>query len=234
MTSDCSSALPNDSAAGVRETMPLRLNIGCGPIQPEGWVNIDCSNRAKLASWLPWLDWMLVTIKVLPPTEFNSRTRIADIRKRLIYADNTVDVIYSGETLEHLTHEQGGRFLAECFRVLRPGGVLRIRVPDNYLFWKQYVSEYEQNQSRPREQWDDRHTRWVQMFFRDICVRRCGLHSMGHYHKWMYDEISLTLALERAGFAGVQRRSLRDSRIPDVALVEVHEYLIVEAIKPTK
>src|SRR5438067_621104 len=156
-----SSAVADVPSAYSREAKPLQLNIGCGPIQPDGWINIDCSNRAKLASRLPWLDWLLVRLGVLPPTEFNSRTRIHDIRKQLRYSDNAVDAVYAGEMLEHLTQEQGQRFLEECFRVLRSGGVVRIRVPDNYLFWKQYISDYERARESPREQWDEAHTQWV-------------------------------------------------------------------------
>jgi predicted SAM-dependent methyltransferase len=152
--------------------------------------------------------------------------------KRFPYDDNSVIAIYSGEMLEHLTREEGERFLNESFRVLKPGGVLRVRVPDNYRFWKNYTEDYEQAHHRPRKQWDEEHTRWISMFFREICVRRTLLSSMGHYHKWMYDEISLVLAFERVGFVEVERRGLHNSRIPDVALVEVRDDLIIEGTKP--
>jgi hypothetical protein len=48
----------------------------------------------------------------------------------------------------------------------------------------------------------------------------------------MYDEVSLVLAFERAGFVEVQRKGLHDSRIADVALVETRDDLTVEGIKP--
>jgi predicted SAM-dependent methyltransferase len=208
------------------------LNLGAGPIQPEEWVNVDNSNRAKLASRLPWLDQALVWCRILPPTEFGRRTQTCDIRKRLPFSDNSVSAIYGGEVLEHLTCEQGQRLLRECYRVLQPGGVLRLRVPDNYRFWRNYVQECDRVRELPRAQWHEEHTRWVQMFFRDICVRRPWLGSMGHFHKWMYDEVSLILAFERAGFVQVERRGLHDSRIAQVEQVEVREDLNVEGVKP--
>jgi predicted SAM-dependent methyltransferase len=211
---------------------PVWLNIGCGPVQPEGWVNIDGSNRARLASRLPWLDRLLVGLRLLPPTEFNRHTRSDDVRKGLPYPENSVEVVYCGEILEHFEREDGERFLAECFRVLKPGGVLRVRVPDNYHFWKNYVTEFERAYARPRREWDTEHARWTALFFRDICVRRPGLKSMGHYHKWMYDEITLTLAFEKAGFVEVERRGLHHSRIADVARVETRDDLIIEGVKP--
>ena len=150
----------------------LRLNIGCGPVQPPNWVNIDNSNRARLASRVPWLDAFLTRLGVLPPTEFNGRTRTDDVRRHLPWPSSSVTAIYCGEMLEHFTAVDGLRFLGECFRVLVPGGVLRLRVPDNYNFWKQYITEYDAVRALPRAQWTDRHSRWVEMFFQDICVSR--------------------------------------------------------------
>jgi predicted SAM-dependent methyltransferase len=210
----------------------VRLNVGCGPVQPDGWINIDNSLRAKLASRLNWLDRLLVGLRVLPPTEFNTRTWTTDIRNARPFRDNTAEAIYGGEVLEHFTRADGRRFLSECFRILRPGGVLRLRVPDNYRFWKNYVAEFDRTYARPRDQWTRQHERWVEMFFRDICVSNPRLKSMGHFHKWMYDEVSLTLAMQGVGFGDVERRGFHDSRICDVALVETRDDLIMEGVKP--
>ena len=220
MTNECHSA------------KPLQLNLGCGPVQPQGWLNIDGSNRARLASRLPLLDALLVRLRILRATEFNRRTGAMDVRKGLPFATNSVAAIYSGEMLEHFTREQGKRLLEECLRVLVPGGVLRIRVPDNYEVWRNYVRDYEEIFRQPREQWNEKHTRWIQMYFDDICTERPWLMSMGHYHKWMYDEVSLILAFQTAGFVEVERRKLHDSRIPDIASVETRGFLTVEGIKP--
>jgi len=233
MTTACTTAESDPTALGkAAAEAHICLNIGCGPVQPDGWVNIDSSNRAWLASRMNWLDRLLVRLRVFPPTEFNSRTKVVDVRKRIPFAANSVKAIYSGEMLEHLTVAEAKRFLAESIRVLVPGGILRVRVPDNYRFWKNYTREFETTHSLPREQWNTAHTRWTEMFFQNICTRRPWLGSMGHFHKWMYDEVSLILAFERAGFVEVARRTLHDSRIPDVALVETHEDLTVEGVKP--
>lgn len=224
---------PNAGAVPVRDDREfLKLNIGCGPVQPPGWVNIDNSNRAKLASRLPWLDRFLTKLSLLPPTEFNRKTRTADVVRHIPFPNASVAAIYSGEMLEHFTASQGERFLAECFRVLRPGGVLRLRVPDNYRFWKQYIEQYEAIRQLPRPLWTNDHSRWVKMFFQDICIQNPGFRSMGHYHKWMYDEVSLVLAIEEHGFIRAERRDFLDSRIGDIELVEVRDDLIVEAVKP--
>ncbi len=227
-------ASPVPTSFSLRECRAAtrRLNIGCGPVQPLGWVNIDSSNRAKLATWLPWLDALLVKLRFIPPTEFGPQTTVRNVRRGFGYAAESVGAIYCGEILEHFEPEDATRFLEEAFRVLEPGGVLRVRVPDNYLFWKSYVLEFEKVLQRARSDWNERHSRWVSMFFHDICTRRLWFSSLGHYHKWLYDEVSLILAFERAGFIDVERRRLYDSRIPGIEAVETRDNLIVEGVRP--
>jgi predicted SAM-dependent methyltransferase len=138
-----------------------------------------------------------------------------------------------GEVLEHFTQAEGVRIVHECYRVLCPGGILRLRVPDHVRFWKNYVQEYECTRQRPREQWSLHHTRWTAMYFNEICVHRPPVwQSMGHYHKWMYDEISLLMLLEEVGFQQVERRTFHHSSIPGIEAVEVRDDLIVEATRP--
>jgi len=50
------------------------------------------------------------------------------------YADNSFDAVILSEVLEHIDEEQRG--LREILRVLKPGGVVVITVPNaNYPFW---------------------------------------------------------------------------------------------------
>jgi predicted SAM-dependent methyltransferase len=209
----------------------MKLNLGCGPVQPEGWVNVDHSYRARLATTLPRLDRALVRARVLSETEFRPGLAAVNLEKTLPWATDSVDAIYGGEMLEHFTEANATALLRECVRVLRPGGVLRMRVPDNATFWGNYLREYEAMRARPRSEWTDDHARWTRMFFDDICVKpRVGF--FGHFHKWMFDEVSLCVAFERVGLVDVSRRAYLDSRIPDIAGVEVRDDLIVEGVKP--
>jgi predicted SAM-dependent methyltransferase len=138
-----------------------------------------------------------------------------------------------GEVLEHFTAQEGLHLLGECWRVLKPGGTIRVRVPDNARFWRNYLKEFDEAHQRPRQEWTVNHTRWIDLFFRDICVRPKLWRSIGHYHKYMYDEISLIRTLEGVGFIGAERRGFLDSAIEDVRVVETRDDLTVEATKPT-
>ena len=210
-----------------------KLNLGCGPVQPEGWVNIDGSNRAILASRLSLIDRALVLAGVLPPTEFGPQVTIHDLAKPLPYPEASVACIYAGELWEHFEYADAARLTRECQRVLAPGGVLRVCVPDGVEFWRRYLELHREQLARPPTQRNAASLRdHVQLYFHDIATRRIVLGSLGHTHKWQFDEVQLVKLFEKSGFVSVQRMTLHDSRIPDVDLVEQSDFLIVEGVKP--
>jgi len=210
----------------------MKLNLGCGPVQAPGWVNVDGSQRAWLVARAKWLDRLVTLARLLPPSDFDGVT-FARLDKPFPWPDNSAEAVYAGEVLEHFTEADGLDLLRRCWRVLAPGGHIRVRVPDNERFWRNYLAEIDATRRLPRKSWTAGHARWVHMFFRDICVRRQFVGSFGHFHKHAYDEIALSLALEEVGFTNVRRMALHDSGIGDVAAVEVRDDLIVEGVKPS-
>lgn len=210
-----------------------KLNLGCGPVQPAGWVNVDGSGRAKLAAWLPWVDRALVAVKVLRPTEFNPRVKIHNLFRPLPYRPGSVACVYAGELWEHFEYPDAVRLTADCVRVLAPGGVLRVCVPDGVAFWSKYLELFRQQTSAPKAARSAAPLRaHVGMYFRDICTRRQVFKSMGHTHKWQFDEVQLVELFEACGLTEVRRMPFHTSRIPDVAAVERSDFLIVEGVKP--
>lgn len=89
----------------------LKLNLGCGPVRMEGYVNIDGY-----------------------PTEERGGTVAAADRYMMIedldYQESSVDQIICIHALEHLTQMQVEKALLCWFRCLRPGGALILEVPD--------------------------------------------------------------------------------------------------------
>lgn len=98
------------------------LNLGCGDRYREGWTNVDFISRDK---------------HVLQ----------YDLRKPLPFANNTFDVVYHSHILEHFTKEDAQKFINECFRVLKPGGIVRIAIPDLEIITKNYLKFLEAAQS---------------------------------------------------------------------------------------
>jgi ubiquinone/menaquinone biosynthesis C-methylase UbiE len=82
-----------------------RLHWGCGTITSYGWVNSDVHG------------WPGVDI-------------VADIRAGLPMADDTFDYIVSIHALPELSYDELDHALSELRRVLKPGGVLRLGLPD--------------------------------------------------------------------------------------------------------
>src|SRR5882757_1590198 len=93
---------------------PVLCNLGCGSRLHPDWINIDVNGDGS--SVHPW-----------------------DLHCGLPFPDAVCDAIYSSHLIEHFDRPGAARFLDECRRCLRNGGVLRLVAPDlediarNYL-----------------------------------------------------------------------------------------------------
>jgi SAM-dependent methyltransferase len=103
---------------GARPAFPERalLNVGCGVHFHSHWVNLDVQARSPEV-----MDF--------------------DVRRPLPYAPRTFDMVYHSHVLEHLPRESAPAFIADCRRVLKPGGVLRIVVPDLEQIARHYLRQ---------------------------------------------------------------------------------------------
>lgn len=163
----------------------LRINIGCGPSPTPGWVNIDNSPSVLLRR-LPVGALIGSTRRAVWDAAREHGVRYGSAR-RLSFPDSSAEAIYSSHMLEHLSRRDAGRFLGECRRVLAPGGVIRIAVPDLRMI----VSEYET---------DGNAEGLIQRLLladERLGVRR-AVRATGH--RWMYDGESLRRTLTEAGF----------------------------------
>ncbi len=81
------------------------VHLGCGDVAANGFVNVD--------------------LKPAPHVHY-----IHDVTTLPFFADNSADLVYACHVLEHFPLDQVGRALWEWRRILKPGGVLRLSVPD--------------------------------------------------------------------------------------------------------
>ncbi len=218
---------PDDARAVSESTSPLRLNLGCGAVHPAGWVNVDASLGARLAK-IPWLGRAVARFLRLR-VDWSPHIRVHDLRRPFPWRDGSAHTIYSSHTLEHLTREDGRRFLAECHRVLAPGGVLRIVVPD----LSRTLSGYQKGEF-PADQLLDR----LGVGFTvpgDGAWKRRMAPLFRHPHRCMYDAASLIAALEETGFLDARVHPPELSRIRELADVEkldrARGALVVECVK---
>ena len=54
-----------------------------------------------------------------------------DLTRNLPFSNNQFDIIYAYEAIEYLEKEQAEKLLAECYRVLKPEGIISISTPNN-------------------------------------------------------------------------------------------------------
>ena len=102
-----------------------------------------------------------------------------DITKGLPFGENEFDAVYHSHVLEHLEPADGEKLLSECHRVLRPGGVLRIVVPNLEQIATLYLNYH-------REAWSGEkgaavNYKWMKLELLDQLVRSQSGGSMGQY-----------------------------------------------------
>ena len=225
------------------------LNVGSAYQAPEGWVNLDRSIHVLIES-LPFLPAILHGLKILNNEQYGkyrdgrwSRVRFWDVRYSLPFPDNTFDYIYSSHLLEHLAQGVVGHLLRECYRVLKPGGVLRLVVPDLYKAASEYVDTVRRLE---RADINDSETvaflgepvkvgNLTDRFVREILVDPDPIRQLVFGHAWMYDAWSLALRLRNLGFESVARKEYRRGSVPDLDLLDCRPLnsLHLESIKPS-
>lgn len=162
-------------------TEPLRLNLGCGFAPLPGWINVDLVGASADFAW--------------------------DLKLGLPFADNSIEAIAHEHLLEHLPVSAGMGLHQECLRVLKPGGVLRVAVPDAGAVLRSYGGSG------------------------DMLAVNAMFYGWGH--RMMYDADLLIRLLRRAGFPVAEHRQFGDSRIvpcPDSDARRT-ESLYVEAVR---
>jgi predicted SAM-dependent methyltransferase len=209
----------------------LRLNLGCGLLTDPSWVNVDGSWNARLAKHTI-LRRVITSLGILPAEKaavpWSSEIFVHDVRKPLPFPAGSADAVYASHVLEHLYREQGQQLIRESFRVLAPGGVVRIVVPDLSTIVREYLGERpfgdlsaSQNVLSPADLFNERLLmRWPSPSRHNVVMRVYEAWQDFHSHKWMYDEWSLTSLLRSTGFVDVVRRNYSESLIPNVSAVE--------------
>ncbi len=218
----------------------IKLNLGCGAVRPDGWINADSSLNANLQR-IPVIGKMVN--RFFNTVEYdNSNVVYMNVNKPWsAYKDNSVDIVYSSHMFEHLSLKSSELYLKESFRCLKPGGVIRIAIPDLYKISKKYITEYEAGIENP----SDHIMRAINMHREGIYGSNIGIlkkmvlewQGYPHQHKFMYDEKSLKDRIKQVGFVDILSLEYGVSHyIRDIKDVEGkrESFLSVylEAIKP--
>ena len=140
-----------------------KLHLGCGVKHLPGWFHVDALDYPHVDHQGPVDD-----LSFIP--------------------DGEVELIYACHVLEHFGRKTYKAVLAEWRRVLKPGGVLRLAVPDYAACARLYLS--------------GRLVRGLEDV-RGLMVG--GQRDKYDFHGMVFDEPDLTVALKEAGFREVRR-----------------------------
>jgi len=191
-----------------------RLHLGCGYRVIDGWLNADLRPR---------------TDEVL---QF-------DATKTFPLPDNHFDFVYSEHMIEHIPYAAGMSMVAECFRVLRPGGRLRLATPD-----LQFLLDLKTDKPSELQQ---RYIDWSCNTFLPEVTKPSAAFAINAFvrnwgHTFIYDKETLAETLAGAGFTDVVHHKINESSNPELADLESGDRMpdgflelesqLIEAVKP--
>jgi predicted SAM-dependent methyltransferase len=157
----------------LREREEIFLEVGAGDKKGNnGWVTIDMTRDCDIF-------W--------------------DLRRGIPFPNGSILKIYSSHFLEHLSYEEGQKFLDECLRVLIQDGVFSICVPNARIYVEAYMNDFDliTNLFLGYEPAYNNTTR--------IDYVNYTAYMAGH-HKYMFDEENLIFILKAKGFQNVRLR----------------------------
>lgn len=163
-------------ATYLRDEGTRKLQIGAGPSGGAGWLVTDIEPPRLSVGYL-------------------------DATRRYPFPDASFDYIHSEHMIEHVPYQGGLAMLRECWRVLKPGGRIRIATPDVKVLFDLYY--------RRDDPAATHYVRWITdrclpdvpgyepLFVINNAVRAWG-------HQFLYDANLLVDTLKQAGFVDIQ------------------------------
>lgn len=193
------------------------VQYGCGLSAPDGWVNYDASPTLRIKR-MPVVGNAVAKLAGAD-VPFPASVRYGDIVAGLPHAPGSVAGLYASHVLEHLARDDMRAALANSFRILAPGGIFRLIVPD--LKWRadNYVARAANDDPEASLAFMHDTLLGLQQRARGLKGKVRALFGNAD-HLWMWDYAGMKGELERAGFTQVRRAALGDSREPMFDRVE--------------
>lgn len=189
-----------------------RANLGCGMHCLPSWQNVDGSLTALFGSRnFSFINHILY--KLAGSSEFytfgqydeiikKNGLLFCDLKNGVPFADNSLDIVFTSHFLEHLSETDGLNFLEDCHRVLKPGGLLRILVPDLDFAAELYASGKVDEMLRTFFYTSDRF---------DF-----------HAHKYGYNFNSLSERIKKFNFKEIKKQDFKKGECPNIDFLDVY------------
>jgi SAM-dependent methyltransferase len=146
-----------------------KLHLGCGNRHIPGFVHVDVSS-------FPHID------------------HVQDIRDLSNFPDASMELVYACQVLSYFDRHEVGAVLKEWSRVLAPGGILRLSVPDFAVLSRLYQAGLS-----------------LDWFLGTLYGRIPGPDGTSLYHRTTYDEPSARRVLGEAGLTDIRRWDWRQT-----------------------
>lgn len=166
------------------------LNLGCGSTFHKDWINIDFVSNSD-------------------------NVQAHNLLEGIPFEAQSMDVIYHSHVLEHFSKVDGIQFIKECYRVLKPQGIIRIAVPDLERIAKEYLKNLDQailGKQQAKENYN-----WIVLELFDQMIRNESGGDMKAYlyqetipnESFVFERIGMEAKKIRTTFLSKQRKSLK-------------------------
>lgn len=200
----------------LSSTRRTKLQVGTGFNGHDDWLNADILPRNRSHIYL-------------------------NATQRMPFQNNTFDFIFTEHMIEHIGYRSARQFVQECYRVLRPGGVLRVSTPDLGVVTAMYANPV----ALPVDRYIDfltRRTEAASSLTKKAFAVNNYFYNWGH--TFLFDRGTLATVLEAAGFTTLTWHAPQESDHVELRGLEKHGLLVgdeefnawqsmtVEATKP--
>lgn len=207
----------------------ILLNLGCGTTAPANWMNCDSSLHAQISK-IPFMHSVFRVAGLVGGAEWPKNIDYVSLNNPFPWADSSIDCVYASHVLEHLRVKTANNFLKESYRVLKPGGTLRIVVPDLLYHARRYLDNYTNAKSASAD--------FLQTLHLQIPEEMPFLSKLINFfsdyptiHKYMYDPATLRKLFSAYGFKDHNEAQYgRSLYIDCIAEVEAGEEVHVGSI----
>jgi predicted SAM-dependent methyltransferase len=181
------------------------LNLACGSTFHNDWINIDFVSNSDLV-------------------------QAHNLLEGIPFEAQSMDVVYHSHVLEHFSKADGTQFIKDCFRVLKPQGIIRIAVPNLELIAKEYLINLEKATSGQLEA--KYNYEWIVLELFDQMIRNESGGNMKAYlnqeiianESYVFERIGMEGKKIRTAFLNQQQKTSKFKRKPESLLKKIKHY----------
>ena len=186
------------------------VNLCSGEVILDEYINIDLDTRADLK---------------------------LDLERSLIpFNENSVDRVVMMSAINYFTYDRATIIINDIYRILKPGGIIRVGVQDLELISKKYLDKdykffFQTNKNFTQRFHGETLGDKINYFF-----YRGGSGIRSKHHKYMWDFNSLKFLFHKSGFERIENKKFLDSNIPNIDKIDNRPemFFYLEARKPNE